>query len=391
MQRDENIVYLLALTKAAADGTQPPAPGPLVDWGQILKLAQKHNIAGMLCYALDGAAVKPPKPVMDSFAEIRARYIYMDMRQNACYDQLLQRFEQAGICSMALKGYYLQDLYPLRDMRTMSDLDVLLHAADQERADAIMRELGFAARFIKEDERAYMKDGIIGVELHFNLVSENHPGFARYYGDGWSKAKKIDGLAYSYAMAPEDFLIYHLVHLAKHYKVAGTGIRSVLDMYILMREYKDSYDWAYIRKELDTLGLDVFAGNMIQLMEVWFNGRACTPLLAEIEGYMLSGGVYGRADRKQDASLIRDGAVGRKQTLRLKRYFLAVFPTYKTMRGLYPILRRYPVLLPVYWVRRGIQKFFSGKGDIQRVFKTYRDINVDNAKKMAEHFKKIGL
>lgn len=226
-----------------------------------------------------------------------------------------------------------------------------------------------------------MKDGIIGVELHFNLVSDNHPTFFQYYGDGWKHAHKKEGMAYTYEMSIEDFFIYHIVHLAKHYKVAGTGIRSILDIYVLLEKYWDYYDWAYIQQEFTKMNLHIFAKNMIQLSQMWFGDLECTPILYEIESYMLSGGVYGRFDRKIDANLIQNGKVAQKNMIRLKRYFFAAFPPYKTMRGLYPCLKKYPVILPVYWIKRGIQKIFFGKKDIKRVFGTYRDLNIDNAKK----------
>lgn len=51
--------------------------------------------------------------------------------------------------------------------------------------------------------------------------------------------------------SPEDFYVYFIAHEYKHFSMSGTGLRSVLDTYVLLMDGKaDKLDWGYIHGEL---------------------------------------------------------------------------------------------------------------------------------------------
>lgn len=59
-------------------------------------------------------------------------------------------------------------------------------------------------------------------------------------------------------MSHDDFYIYHICHLFKHYSGGGTGLRSLSDTNVYYREYGECLDLAYIDAELKKLGLKEF-------------------------------------------------------------------------------------------------------------------------------------
>ena len=43
-----------------------------------------------------------------------------------------------------MKGYYLRECYPVPELRTFGDIDVLIHPEDRARTDDLMKRLGYA-------------------------------------------------------------------------------------------------------------------------------------------------------------------------------------------------------------------------------------------------------
>lgn len=49
-----------------------------------------------------------------------------------------------------------------------------------------------------------------------------------------------------------------LVHLAKHIKLGGSGIRSIIDIKIFLDKKKEELNWDYVKEELKKLHLSQF-------------------------------------------------------------------------------------------------------------------------------------
>ena len=62
----------------------------------------------------------------------------------------------------------------------------------------------------------------------------------------------------TYHFTPEDFYVYLVAHEYKHYVRGGTGLRSLLDVYVFLRRMGDSLDRDYIRRETDKLNITEF-------------------------------------------------------------------------------------------------------------------------------------
>lgn len=49
-----------------------------------------------------------------------------------------------------------------------------------------------------------------------------------------------------------------MVHAFKHYNAGGTGIRSLVDVYVYLSKKAEQMDWDYIEGELEKLDIDAF-------------------------------------------------------------------------------------------------------------------------------------
>lgn len=79
----------------------------------------------------------------------------------------------------------------------------------------------------------------IAFEFHKALFSEKEEkALADYYSDIKKKLHQND-TSFEYSFTPEDCYIYLIAHEYKHYNYGGTGLRSLVDIYVYLREWKD--------------------------------------------------------------------------------------------------------------------------------------------------------
>lgn len=104
------------------------------------------------------------------------------------------------------------------------------------------------------------------------------PKFYSYYYNVKDRLVKDEGSEFGYHMTPDDSYIYLLCHMYKHYLYVGTGLRSLMDIYLFNKRYSDELDMEYISRELEKLELLKFEKNTRSFAEKVFTGQ---PLLQE--------------------------------------------------------------------------------------------------------------
>lgn len=288
---------------------------------------------------------------------------------------LKKSFDEAKIEYLLLKGTVLRDIYPRKEMRLMSDADILIKEEQYSKISEIMTSLGYVEKLESDHELVWDKNGKIHIELHKRLVPSYNKDYYSYFGDGWKLATIKDGTEWK--MSPEDCFVYIFVHYAKHYRDGGIGVKHVCDFYLYMKEYPN-LDWKYVEKELDALKLLGFWQNTKTLVDVWFNGRECDEKSAFLTHKIFSGNAYGT----REAHLLSEGVKLSKKTknVRIKRLFMSAFPAYGTMQQYYRFLRKAPFLLPIAWGFRWIGIIFHPKKFIEqkRKLQTLSNDNISN-------------
>ncbi len=366
---------------------QESVPDKICDWGKILELAKAHDVAGLICYALDSMERKPHN--YKEFCNLRNFLLMKSINQSYEAATLFHVLDTNKIEYVALKGVELKKLYPSSDMRSMSDIDILIKEKDYEKVSERMLKLGYYIKKQKAEEIEFWKKPYMVVEVATTMLAEVQSGMEWYFKDYWQKLKKSE--TYRYRQTDEDYFIYHFVHLSKHYSMYGTGVRPFIDIYVYLKNKKDTLDWTYIEDELNKLKLWEFSKNAIRLSEYLFGSGDKDDILEEMEEYVLSNSLFGTMENKISTRVIENGKVVGLKRLKLKRYFFAIFPSLRTMKNLYPDLKKYPVLLPFYWVRRIISRVFFKQKRIKNFVNIYRNVNYENAIAHNEHMKRVGL
>lgn len=188
---------------------------------------------------------------------------------------------------MPLKGYYMKKLYPAPLMRSCCDLDVWFDPSREKEVKAALGELGFTMKNAGENHMFHTY-GAASLEMHYSLGKI--PACPDYYADVFSRLVHVGGSLYNFT--DEDFYVFLIAHLYKHFKSGGTGIRSVLDIYVY-NEKKPDLDRDYLAGEFAALGLVSFEEKLRALAYRWFGGEEISDEPDPLADYVLGSGVYG--------------------------------------------------------------------------------------------------
>lgn len=286
---------------------------------------------------------------------------------------------------MPLKGWKLKHLYPRPDMRSMCDVDILVRQEDMKEFPAIMKESGFELEYHGMHHDEYIKNETLSIEIH-RLLFEPDSDWYEYFKSYMERTSVLDSKRQERQLPPEDFYLYLIAHMAKHFRNGGTGVRSVMDVYVYQKAYGDSLDTAYVQREFEKLGLGGFARAMEELAQSWFAGEQirsdCHPKMAD---YIINGGAYGLKDRGILSSVHEAG--NHKGKYLLRRFF----PNRHFMAAQYPCIEKAPVLLPLFWGVRAFRTVFFRRESFKREMQTVYERDGEKREQIEEIWKDSGL
>lgn len=303
--------------------------------------------------------------------------------------EIQKRFEANGIRHQFMKGSCMKFMYPSPQMREMSDMDVLIHDESMQKASDILKEMGYELIQSIKHHDIYRKGKYMVVEAHKAMYDKTIDKRQYEYFADLSKRKIKEGFTYTMEFTLEDFYVYMISHMAKHFYQMGCGIRNLLDIYLFKKQYFPNMDMEYTREELKKLGLEDFSGHMENLSMIWMEKQPSTEFYDNLFLYMMDCGIYGKDENgiwNQFAKEKNSDLSNYKAKLR----FWYFFPPLHYMAEYYSFLEDYPFLLPIAWVIRGFCGIFGHKGsdkrkmihDIDRkkisvVQELYRNMNFD--------------
>ncbi|MDO5124943.1 MAG: nucleotidyltransferase family protein [Ruminococcus sp.] len=364
-------LYLIHLLKCVLDGTQPQEKPEEQSFEKILKIAIAHDVANIAYYAIEKLKNKPSYELNKKWSEIRDKDIIRDLTQEFEYNTITSLLEKEHIRFLALKGIHLKDLYPQRDIRTMSDLDLLIDPENMSKVKDIMTTLNYEQSPQEKtgNHFAFLKKPWMCVEMHYQLFSRNDKAYYNLMPNPWDYAAPVSPCEWNF----DDnwFFLYLFAHLEKHYSKRGTGIRSIMDIYIYLKHKEKDLDWDYIYSQLDKVGKMHICQDLIHLSKIWFGNAKSCPKYDKMSVYIFSSGVYGTKKHL---------LVNSYNSMNASRYYLSrMFPPLIMMKKRYPILRKMPILLPLFWIIRLISLSILRPKDIKQEIK-YINSNKDNDK-----------
>lgn len=282
---------------------------------------------------------------------------------------LEQRMEAAKIPCQPMKGARMKFYYPSPFLREMSDIDILIHADFMEQAAAELEAMGYVLQQKIKHHDIYRKAPGIVVEAHRVMYDRTVDERQYAYFSDLSRAVRRKGFLYVYDFEAEDFYIYMMAHMAKHFYKRGCGIRNLVDIYVFRQRFGAEMKADYLEKQFAGLGLTAFVEHMEKLTRIWLRGEQCEEFYQQLFDYMQGCGIYGKDEngiwnRFCDEETEERGC-GRGT---LKRWYW--FPPYEYMVLYYPWLPKNPItgklLLPAAWGIRAVRGVVCGRGKYKR-------------------------
>lgn len=355
--------YVINLTASVINGTTPPGNDDDLSWSEIINFAKKQSVLNIIAYAAEKLSKKPDAVTLKYLKEFRMQKIVVEAQQEIESCDAMDKLEEMGVRHMPLKGYIVKNLYPSPDMRTMGDLDLLI---DAERCDEVVKVFetdGFS--FCGEgDLHSNVERGNAYIEFHKTMVDEEHENLNKYFGDGFSRAKKTEGYNFRYELSAEDLYIFLIAHVAKHYRYSGTGIRSLLDLYVYRKAYPE-LNLSYIHSELEKVSLGSFQKKIEKIADTWYSGHF-NGEYDSVSSYIIAGGVYGIENSDIENAFVNENSTENLKASTVRNLFRTMFPGKELMSIRYPILKKCIWLLPFFWIVRFFDTLFRTPENFRR-------------------------
>lgn len=327
----------------------------------------------------------------ESIKEILRNSYYVLARQHILQEyegeRILNELSAAGLNCIALKGWELRKLYPESSIRQMTDLDILVKPYDYDRIMQVMTGLNYKRRSLSGNEGSWKHDdfvkNVVLIEMHKRLTDDSDM-IQAWENEMWSRAVRVRDNVFE--MEPEDYYVFHFVHLHKDFLNGSLGLRRIADTWLLDR--RGGVNMQTVRSILESFGMWTFHERMIKLAKATMGETEMDEGSEFLLSHAFTHGIYG-SETSYKAGRI--AAMGNTLKGGKRRSALAaVFLPYSRMKAQFPILKKCPILLPYCWLKR-IVRFLNGNLKEKKKMLDYSEIGTDEFNEMKKFFEYGGV
>ncbi len=340
----------------------------VINWGEFVEKADEHQISALIYYLIGKNNLKNvPNDILNKWKKdiilsgIAQRKITEAFR-NIIDDIILK----LNIDIIVLKGIVLKKYYPVNELRTMSDFDILIHKNDFQKIKEYLLENHFI--YIEDNHPIhatfYNENGVC-IEVHWKLINnENYIAdtinFEKYIWDELIEFD-LDGVKVK-TLNKENFLLHLCIHMAKHLRNSGFGLRQLYDIVLFCNKEKDNIDWNIFESKCRECGALKFSVGLFKLINKLFYLSFFEEALRrnKLDNYdsevlfeeILS---YDKYNEERRNISIRSAAKIRKEN---KKILLGLFPKEKYLKRDFPYAIN-KVMLIVAWFHRLLKKLIE--------------------------------
>ncbi len=321
----------------------------------VVSLAEMHKVLPIVTEGFFYNKLLEPS---DKLAVTLCRKQYKEVCRNELreyeFNNICNALESAGIEFVPLKGSVVRKFYPEPWMRTSCDIDILVRKDDIDKASKVLADTcGCVVGQGSFHDVKIKTPSNINLELHFDLIEERvKENVSTILSDAWRYTRSVDGCQFRKEFTNEFFMLYHIIHMAKHMMSGGCGIRPFIDLWYIRRNYE--FDQNVLDDMLQKSNVVKFYETAIRLCDAWFNGASHNELTCEMQEFIVKGGIFGTT---KSAAIVNQTKGKDKKD----QFFRLAFLPLENMKLIYPNLNKHPWLLPFYHVKRWCRVFNPSK------------------------------
>ncbi|MBR3988467.1 MAG: nucleotidyltransferase family protein [Clostridia bacterium] len=381
---------LIEILSAFVNG-KSPAITTEYDASELYELAKAQSVLGITGYILNKYDQKEILSAEKRLADVFDKTVIQLVRIEFSANRILKLLNSEGIKHIIFKGLVVKECYPVPELRTFGDVDIIIREEDREKIHNLMCRLGFRYQIMDGGEVCSYIKGAEHYEFHTTLNSEKIR-LSDNLADFWNYTRQKDGLTFEFT---EEFhLCYLISHIEKHVYGTGAGVRMYLDIALFLNRYKDKLDLNRIRELLKECELEEFLDSVLYLCQQWF-GTDVKPIRSmsravyhEFCRYTFKGGVFGLMNKDDVAqNEVRQAIRSKGKLGKLFVILSHIFPSYRELKRMYPFFNGKPYLLPAGWV---VHFFKAFKRSGLKNIRTIASVNMQKARNEKELLEKIG-
>lgn len=325
-----------------------------LDWNILFKLSRAHQLEGIVFYQC-----RDFMPDIGMFEEPFYATLYYNKNRRIIMSEIEADLSRRCIPFFTVKGFETAQYYPVPDLRSMGDNDIIVHEEDKEEVGQALIGMGFAydSEFVGKEQIYSYKD--MHFDLHHRLIYDENITISEqehFFNDCWKYVR--DGkLDHSF------HFLFLIVHLRKHLLNDGAGFRQFMDIAVTGK-MDSELNWVWIKEKLKELKLKKFAEKCFSLIDSWFG--ICLPIAhpdldkdfcVQATEMIFDNGVFGFDVKTNEYN----ETINRLRRFRGPRWLGQIvmmgerlFPGYTFLcsGASYSFLKGRPFLLPAAWIYR---------------------------------------
>lgn len=368
----QSLVYLLsaAIREESINSNQLDN----INWGKIFEMAKEQEIYTLLYPIIKDMDdnLKPKNEIMLEWKRNTILASLYQMQNVNGLSSVLMALNEAEIQVIGLKGLVLRELYPVKELRTMSDSDLLVHIEDLDKVQKILLNLGYFEKLRGPKDIVFLHKRFLPIELHWQLMDKKRFQNIDYLEKNiWENTGKINiGGADILIPSLENQILYLCLHMASHFMYSGFGLRQLCDLIILVEAHGHKVNWNSLYENVKKYKIENFVMAIFEVCRRLFHIVIPNVLynrdLEKIEYIdmiihnVFTGGVYGGIYGTVKWGPVYNNLLSYYESNReshslmekLKYMVGFFFPAPCRLAKKYSYAKEHPVFLPIAWVHR---------------------------------------
>lgn len=355
-----------------------------LDWERMFRLADFHKVANVVYLGVLGHGDSLPDRWRERFFE---RYQESLLFGENCREQIaeiLTWLDMREISCTLLTYEFVRDFYRLPEMADTTPIQILLDSENYFYAKGYLIDLGYEVdqTYKGVGDRLRRVSGV-PVILYYHLpfrTSKYIKNIEKLLETSYPK----EPYTYIQMLPPESEFIYRMAGAAYRYVTDDLTLREVLDLLLCHRAWRDEINMEAVWRKLADFQVEELSEKILRIGYMWFGDKKDNYFQNQpedmsvydiLEDRLLTKGIINHETDEQalklqnliekDVEKERKGEYWELQKEkagkfleRIKRKIRWAFPDFHYMASIYPLLEKVPVLLPVFWIIRGMRLLF---------------------------------